>query len=72
MPFSSPTMMIGADQNSENEDRLNLVILTISLHCIPTTVIFLRSSRWGHFDPIDNLSNQMADFEARKKYSNHL
>jgi hypothetical protein len=42
MLFSSPTMMIGANQNSENVDRLNLVILSFSLYyCIPTTAIFL-------------------------------
>jgi hypothetical protein len=50
MPFSLPTMMIGADQNLENIDRLNLVILPISLHCIPTAVMFLgqniKIARW--------------------------
>jgi hypothetical protein len=34
-------MMIGANQNPENADRLNLVILSFSFNCIPTTVIFL-------------------------------
>jgi hypothetical protein len=77
MSFSSPTMMIGANQNSENVDRLNLVLLSFSLHCIPTTltVFFLGKnspvSQLLHmgrpFDLMDNLSNQIADFETRKK-----
>jgi hypothetical protein len=40
MPFSSPTMMIGAANNSENVDRVNLVTLSFSLHSIPASVFF--------------------------------
>jgi hypothetical protein len=88
MLFSSPTMMIGAANNSENVDRINLVTLSFSLHSIPASVVswvkiaryraeigdarVSQLSRGGHFDQIDSLGNQMADFEARKKHTSRL
>jgi hypothetical protein len=78
MLFSSPTMMIGASNNSENVDRVNLVMLSFSLHYIPAPSPVEGWNRWrhgqpaltwGHFDQIDSLGNQMVDFEARKKYT---
>jgi hypothetical protein len=45
MPFSSPAMMIGAANNSENDDRVNFVTLSFSLHSIPANVFFLGQNR---------------------------
>jgi hypothetical protein len=41
MMFSLPTIMLGATQNPENVERINLVTLSFSLHCIPTFLICL-------------------------------
>jgi hypothetical protein len=80
--------MIGAAQNSENVDRLNIVTQSFSLRCILSYHNF-SGSKWpgggpklamsgsaspcmGHFDKIDDSSNQMVDFVARKKSTSLL